>query len=147
MQQPGSKYFARRPPPILGMGSIGQNSFFQNRGILHIKLNGITKCSNMVANILSADPSPPPLALVVDRSKFNFFRTMSCCISNLRECSNMIANSLSAAPPPPPPEPRAGLNIFIHIFIYIVIYKYTVYNTIMKGFRKKSNDLYKSVSL
>ena len=40
-----------------------------------------------------------------------------------------------------------GLDIFIHIFIYIVIYKYTVYNTIMMGFRKKSNDLYKSVSL
>ena len=30
-----------------------------------------------------------------------------------------------------------GLNIFIHIIIYIVIYKYTVYNTIMMGFRKK----------
>ena len=28
--------------------------------MLHIKLNGITKCSNMVANILSADPSPDP---------------------------------------------------------------------------------------
>ena len=40
-----------------------------------------------------------------------------------------------------------GLKIFIHIIIYIVIYKYTVYNTIMMGFRKKSNDLYKSVSL
>ena len=27
---------------------------------LHIKLNGITKCSNMVANILTATPPPPP---------------------------------------------------------------------------------------
>ena len=33
-----------------------------------------------------------------------------------------------------------GLNIFIHIFIHIVIYKYTVYNTIVMGFRKKSNE-------
>ena len=40
-----------------------------------------------------------------------------------------------------------GLNIFIHISIYIVICKYTFYNTIMMGFRKKSNDLYESVSL
>ena len=27
--------------------------------MLHIKLNGIMKCSNMVANILSADPHDP----------------------------------------------------------------------------------------
>ena len=37
---------------------------------VHVKLNGTTKCSNMVANILPADP------------KFNLFRTMSCCTSN-----------------------------------------------------------------
>ena len=34
-----------------------------------------------------------------------------------------------------------GLTIFIHIFIYKVIYKYTVYNTIMMGFRKKVKGL------
>ena len=34
------------------------------------------------------------------------------------------------------------LNIFIHIYIYT----YTFYNIIMMGFRKKSNDLYESVS-
>ena len=73
MQQPGSKYFARRPPPILGMGPIGQNSFFQNRAILHIKLNGITKCSNMVANILSADP-PPPLGPSGRQVKIQLFQ-------------------------------------------------------------------------
>ena len=38
-------------PLTLGMGSIGQNSTFQNMVMLHIKLNGIAKCSNMVANI------------------------------------------------------------------------------------------------
>ena len=36
-------------------------------------------------------------------------------------------------------------NIFIHISIYIVIYKHTFYNIIMMRFRKKSNDLYESV--
>ena len=40
-----------------------------------------------------------------------------------------------------------GLNIFIHNSIYIVIYKYTIYNTIMMGFRKKYIDSYESVSL
>ena len=45
------------PPPTLGMGSIGQLSTFSEPG--HIKLKGITKCSNMVANILPTDlPSP-----------------------------------------------------------------------------------------
>ena len=31
-----------------------------------------------------------------------------------------------------------GLNILIHNNIYIVIYKYTFYNIILMGFRKKS---------
>ena len=51
MQQYGSIYFACRPPPLspktLGMGSKGQNSTFQNMDTLHIKSNGIMKCSNM----------------------------------------------------------------------------------------------------
>ena len=32
MQQHGSKYFARKPPPTLGMGLIGQNSTFSEDG-------------------------------------------------------------------------------------------------------------------
>ena len=31
--------------------------------MLHIKLNSITKCSNMVANSLPADPHPPALGI------------------------------------------------------------------------------------
>ena len=57
MQEHGSKYFVRRPllppppnPTDPRVGSIGQNSaFFQNM---------VIKCSNMVANILPADPYP-----------------------------------------------------------------------------------------
>ena len=57
MQQHGSKYFARAPLPDPGDGVIGQNSTFQNMVMLHMKLKEIMKCSNMVANILPADPS------------------------------------------------------------------------------------------
>ena len=53
-------FACRTPPPWGWTGSIGQNStFFQKMVMLHIKLYGIMKCSNMVANILSADPHPP----------------------------------------------------------------------------------------
>ena len=57
MQQHGSKYFDVRspyPPQALEMGSIGQNSTFVEHGHVHI-----TKCSNIVANVLSADTPPP----------------------------------------------------------------------------------------
>ena len=50
--------------------------------MLHIQFIGITKCSNMVANIL---PAYPLFTLGVKRSIFNFFRTWSCCLSNLLE--------------------------------------------------------------
>ena len=56
----------------------------------------------MVANIFPADPPPNPRG---DRSKFYFFRTWSCCISNLKKESQMqqqVGNILPADPPPPP---------------------------------------------
>ena len=62
MQQHSSKYFTCRPPsPLtLGMGPIGRNLTFSDHGHVDIKLNGIIKCSNIVANILPADPYTPP---------------------------------------------------------------------------------------
>ena len=61
MQQMVPNIFPHTPPPLathtLGMGSIGLNSTFSEHG--HVKLKGITKCSNMVANIFSADPPTP----------------------------------------------------------------------------------------
>ena len=135
MQQHGSKYFAPRPPThthtsTLGMGSIGKNSTFSEHSQVAYKIKGNHECSNVVANILNADPPPPstlgmgsmdqknhiysehghvayqikgnlemqqhgskyftcrplptPMTLGdgVKRSKFNFFRTWPCCISN-----------------------------------------------------------------
>ena len=39
------------------------------------------------------------------------------------------------------------VKTYLFIFPFTVIYKYTFYNIIMMGFRKKSYDLYESVSL
>ena len=72
----------------------------------------------MVGHILPADLAP---TLGVG-SKFNFFRTWSCCISYQikwnHECSNMAANILVVPtshhhhPPPPPTEGVGSKSIF-----------------------------------
>ena len=61
MQQHGSKYFPSPPPPPsdLLVGSIGLNSTFSKHSHVAYQIKGIHKCSNMVANILPADPHPP----------------------------------------------------------------------------------------
>ena len=63
MQQHGSIYFARiptiPPPPTLGMGSKGQNSIFSEHCHVPYQIIENHECSNMVANILLADPLRP----------------------------------------------------------------------------------------
>ena len=57
---------------------------FSEHGHVAYQIKENHECSNIVANILPADPPPPPYpdpGDVVNRSKFNFFRTWSCCIS------------------------------------------------------------------
>ena len=46
----------------LGGGVKGKIKLYQNMVMLHIKLKGITGAAtcNMVANIMPADPPPPP---------------------------------------------------------------------------------------
>ena len=57
-----SNYFASSPPTLhLTFGSKCQIQLLQNMDMLHIKLIEIMEYSNMVANILPADPPPPPL--------------------------------------------------------------------------------------
>ena len=85
MQQHSSKYFSCRPHPFpltFGMGSIGQNLTFSEHGHVAYQINGITKCSNTVANIMPADPLPLDLWDGVNRSKFDFFQNMVMLISN-----------------------------------------------------------------
>ena len=67
--------------PSPGDGSIGRNLTFPEHGHVAYQIKDNQECSNIVANIL---PAVPP-GDGVNRSKFNFLRTLSCCISNYRE--------------------------------------------------------------
>ena len=60
MQRHGSKHFARSPSPDPGDRVIRPKfTFFKNDHVVYqIKWNHY--CSNIVANILPADPSPNP---------------------------------------------------------------------------------------
>ena len=111
MQQHVSKYFACRPypPPHLGLGSKGQNPFFQNMVIMHIKLKEITKCSSMVANILPVAPPPPPPPLtpttpmlgMVSKGQHSTFPEhghFAYQIKGNHKCSIIVANILPADP-------------------------------------------------
>ena len=51
------------------------NLTFAEHDHVAYQIKGNRRCSNMVANILPAAPSP------LRRSKFNFFRKLSCCTS------------------------------------------------------------------
>ena len=106
LQQHGSKYFVHRPPPplpspTLGMGSICQIptpttlgdgvkiQLFQNLVMLHIKLKRTTNAATWQQIFFPQTPLPlQPHTPTLDTgdgvnwSKFNFFRTWLCCISN-----------------------------------------------------------------
>ena len=107
MQQHGSKYFAHGPPPplILGMGSLGQNSTFQNMVMLHIKLKKITNATFLTW--LPVDPPTPTLgmALVGRNSTFPQHGHVAYQTKDNQDCSNMVANIL---PKDPPADPRNG---------------------------------------
>ena len=68
---------------------------------------------------LNPTPTPSPDPIYVKRSKFNFFRTWSCCISNYKEnheCNNIVANILPEDPLPTRPQgdgvKRSKINFF-----------------------------------
>ena len=74
MQQHSSKYFARRPHPF----PTTLDDSVKEHGYVANQIKGNHECSKMVANVLPADtPGPED---VVNSSKFNVFRTWSCCI-------------------------------------------------------------------
>ena len=75
MQQHGNNILPADPlPPDPGVGSKGKNLTFSEHGHAAFEIKVNHKCSNMVANILPADPSQ---TLGVG-SKGLFFRTWSC---------------------------------------------------------------------
>ena len=73
--------------------------------MLHIKLNGIMKCSNMVANILPTDPPLPPdprgMGSIGQKSTFSEHGDVAYQNKRNHEFSNKIAIFLHAYPPPP----------------------------------------------
>ena len=71
------------PPHPHPRGGVSRsNSTFSKHGHAAYQIKENQECNNMVANIISCR-SPHPSDRV-SRSKFIFFRTWSCCISNYR---------------------------------------------------------------
>ena len=75
-------FFLQTAPSLtLGLGSKGQISTFSEHGHVANQMKGNHECSNMVANILPADPHAPRSIGHknprdgVNRSIFNFLRT------------------------------------------------------------------------
>ena len=88
---------AAPPPPL---PSEGQKSTFSEDGHVAYQIKGNRECSNMVANILPIAPLTWPWGQKV---KFNFCRTWSCCISNLRESRMQHYGNIYIVTQPPPP--------------------------------------------
>ena len=109
MQQNGSTYFARKPPPprTLRVGSKGQNSIFSEQGHVAYQNNGNRKYSNMVAKSLPTDPLTT-LGVGSKGQNSTFFRTWSYCISNLRESQKQQHNRTYFSRRPHPSDPVFG---------------------------------------
>ena len=94
------------------MGSKDQNPNFSEHGHVAYQIKDNHECSNMEENILPADP-PSTLEMRSVGQKVIFFRTWSCCMSNLRESRMQQHGSkyvASRAPYPPPPPPGSGME-------------------------------------
>ena len=76
-----SQIFCCRLPPTLtlGLGSNGQNSSLSEHGHVANQIKANHECIDMVANICQQIPLPHDPRDGVNTSKFNFFRTWSCC--------------------------------------------------------------------
>ena len=95
IQRHGSNYFARDPHPLWPYGRKVKIELFQNMVMLHVKLNGILKNINMVANIFPQTPSHPPtlgIGSIDHNSTFSEHGHVAYQIKTNHECSNMITN-------------------------------------------------------
>ena len=99
MQQHGSKYFSRRPPPTPDPGVKRSKLTLQNVVILHIKLKGATNV---------AMPADPPSHLTLGRgskvqnSTFSEHGLDAYQIKGNHECSNIVATIFARRPPSDP---------------------------------------------
>ena len=103
--------------------------------MFHIKLKGITKCSNIVANILPADP-PPPLGSLMEsigqNSVFSEHGQVAYQIKGNHEMQQHGSKYFARRPPPPPSahDPRGWKKIKIQPFqnmvmLHIKLMKFT----------------------
>ena len=105
MQQHGSNCFAARLPSPTTLGDWGQKvkiQLFQNMVMLDIEYIVITKCSNMVANILPTDPPPTyPSGQKVKIYLFQNMVTLHINVFGITKCNKTCSNILPADPPFP----------------------------------------------
>ena len=122
MQQHGSKYFARKPPPTTTLGDEVKRSkinfFFYNTVMLQIKLNRIKNAAtwSQMSQFYPQTPPPPPhththtLTLWLEskgqNSTFSKHGHVANQIKGNHECSNIVANIL----PADTPHPEDGVN-------------------------------------
>ena len=59
MQQHDSKCFARRPPPNMGMWSIGQKSTFSEHGYIAYQIKGNHETQQHGSKYFACRPHPP----------------------------------------------------------------------------------------
>ena len=77
------------PAPDTGLWSNGQNSTFTEHGHVAYQIKENDKCSNIVANILPADPILTPDPVVgVKRFKIQHFRDMVMLHTKLKGIRN-----------------------------------------------------------
>ena len=112
-----SKVCVRPPGWTWCVGSKGQIATFSEHCHVAYQIKGNQVCSNMVANILPADPPPPPHTHLPQ----NMVMLLAYHIKGNRECSNMVASILRAnayprIPPPPVGEIKSSkFNFFKHL--------------------------------
>ena len=112
MHQHGSKYFAHRPPSHALTRSIGHKATFSEHGHVAYQIKGNHEFSNMVANILHADPPPPGprgMGSKYQNTTFSEHGHVAYQIKEVHECSNMVTN-ISLADLPASPDPAGGVN-------------------------------------
>ena len=94
-------------PLILGLGSKGQNSTLSENGHVAYQIKGNHECSNIVANILPADPTPTlEMGSIGQNSNFSEHDHVAYQIKGKHDCSNTDANILPADPLHHAPDPR-----------------------------------------
>ena len=86
-------------------------TFFQSMAMLHIKLKGNFECSNMVANIVPADPHTPESGRWVEKFKIQLFQNM--IILQKHKCSNMVQIFCPLFRRNSPPPPNLGVKIYL----------------------------------